>query len=66
MREMENEISNKIIGAAIEVHKVLGGPGLYEKIYEAALFHELTLQGLKVQTQLEIPVIYKGRKIKDS
>ncbi len=40
---MENELSNHIIGAAIEVHRVLGGPGLLESIYESALCHELFL-----------------------
>ena len=38
---MENEISHNIIGAAIEVHKVLGGPGLLESVYESCLCHEL-------------------------
>ena len=47
---MENEISYKIIGAAIEVHKVLGGPGLLESMYESALCHELQLRRLKIQT----------------
>jgi hypothetical protein len=38
---MENEISHKIIGAAIEVHRILGGPGLLEGVYESCLCHEL-------------------------
>lgn len=42
--KMEDELSHLIIGAAIEVHKTLGGPGLLESIYEAALCHELTLK----------------------
>jgi GxxExxY protein len=46
---VENELSYKIIGAAIEVHKILGGPGLLEGVYEAALCHELTLQGIQIQ-----------------
>ena len=62
---MENEISHKIIGAAIEVHKTLGGPGLLESIYEAALCQELVLQGLQIQRQLAVQVIYKGISIKD-
>ncbi len=62
---MENDLSNKIIGAAIEVHKILGGPGLLESIYEAALCQELSLQGMKVQRQLAVPVTYKGIEIKD-
>jgi GxxExxY protein len=63
---MENEISHKIIGAAIEVHRVLGGPGLLEGIYESCLCHELVLQGFKVERQLAIPVNYKGVAVKDS
>ena len=44
----EDEISHQIIGASIEVHRTLGGPGLLESIYEAALCHELILRtGLK-------------------
>ena len=61
----EDELSYKIIGAAIEVHRTLGGPGLLESIYEAALCHELTLMGLEVQRQCPVPVIYKGLIIKD-
>ena len=53
---MENEISHKIIGAAIEVHKVLGGPGLLEGVYESCFCHELLLRGLKVERQLAVPV----------
>ncbi len=62
---MENELSKIIVSAAIEVHRTLGGPGLLESIYEAALCHELVLQGLQVQRQIAIPVSYKGVKIKD-
>lgn len=54
-----NELSSSIIGASIEVHKILG-PGLLEKIYERALVHELTLRGYKVQSQVQVPIIYKG------
>lgn len=54
-----NELSSSIIGASIEVHKILG-PGLLEKIYERALAHELTLSGYKVQSQVQVPIIYKG------
>lgn len=62
---MENEISHKIIGAAIEVHKALGGPGLLESIYESCLCHELTLRGLNVKRQVIVPVHYKGSVVKD-
>lgn len=54
-----NELSSSIIGASIEVHKILG-PGLLEKIYERALAHELTLRGYKVQSQVQVPIIFKG------
>lgn len=62
---MEDEISHKIIGASIEVHRTLGGPGLLESIYEAALCHELTLRGLRVQRQKPVRVIYKGETIRE-
>ena len=58
----ENEISGKIIGAAIEVHKILG-PGLLESIYEDALCHELHLRGLKFVRQDPVPIPYKGVKL---
>ncbi len=57
-----NEISGKVIGAAIEVHRHLG-PGLLESAYEACLSHELRLRGLVVEKQVPIPVFYKGVKI---
>ena len=56
----EDEISHQIIGASIEVHRTLGGPGLLESIYEAALCHELILRGLRVQRQRPVQVVYKG------
>lgn len=62
---MENEISYQVIGAAIAVHQSLGGPGLLESIYESALCHELTINGLKVERQKAIPVIYKGVVIRE-
>jgi GxxExxY protein len=55
----ENGLSHEIIGAAIEVHRVLG-PGLLESIYEQALCIELQLRGLQVKCQRELPIIYKG------
>lgn len=61
----EDELSNSIIGAAIEVHRTLGGPGLLESIYEAALCYELIERGLKIERQKSVQVVYKGRKIKD-
>lgn len=58
----ENEISEKVIGAAIEVHKILG-PGLLESVYEEALCHELSLQGLKFVRQQNVPINFKGIKL---
>jgi len=62
---MENEISHKIIGATIEVHKILGGPGLLEGVYESCLCHELALRGLKTERQLAVPVIYKNSVVRE-
>jgi len=56
----DNEITEKIIGAAIEAHKELGGPGLLESIYEEALCHELKNFGLEFQRQVPCPIHYKG------
>jgi len=58
----ENELSKKIIGAAIEVHKQLG-PGLLESSYEICLAYELQQQGLSIQTQVALPVVYKEVKL---
>lgn len=60
----ENEISRVIIGAAIEVHQVMGGPGLIEDVYEEALCHELMLRGLMVERQKPVPIVYKGVTLK--
>jgi len=57
----ENEISRIIVDSSIEVHRVLGGPGLIESVYEEALTWELETRNLKVQRQLEVPITYKGR-----
>lgn len=55
----ENQISYEIIACAIEVHKVLGGPGLLESVYEEALAQEMQLRGLCVERQVRIPIQYK-------
>jgi GxxExxY protein len=54
-----NEISYAIIGCAIEVHKHLG-PGLLESVYELCFIDEMKKAGLFVQSQLYVPIIYKG------
>ena len=58
----ENELSNIIIGCAIEVHKNLG-PGLLESAYQECLYYELLKSGLKVQKELSCPIIYKKIKL---
>ncbi len=58
----ENEISEKIIGCAIEVHKSLG-PGLLESAYLECLFYELQSIGLKVEKQRALPLVYKEIKL---
>ena len=56
------DLTHKIIGAAIEVHRLLG-PGLLESAYEECLCKELTLRGLVHERQKPVPVIYKGVKL---
>ena len=57
-----NDIAYKIVGCAIEVHKQLG-PGLLESVYETCLIDELNSAGLKVQSQIYLPIIYKGKDL---
>jgi GxxExxY protein len=57
-----NELSSKVIGAAIEVHKNLG-PGLLESVYEECLSHELGLLGLSYVRQKPLPITYKGKSL---
>jgi len=54
----ENDISNKIIVAAIEVHKQLG-PGLLESAYQECLIYELKAAGLKIEKEKALPIVYK-------
>ena len=58
----ENELSNKIIGSAIEVHKQLG-PGLLESAYQECLLYELKLHGLGVEKEVPMPIVYKEIKL---
>ena len=60
---MTDAMTEKIIGAAIEVHRILG-PGLIESIYEEALCVELQLRGISFPRQAELDVYYKGHVIK--
>lgn len=59
---IENELTNKIIGCAIEVHKILG-PGLLESAYQECLHYELKKAGLKVEKEIPMPIIYKEIKL---
>jgi GxxExxY protein len=58
----ENELSYKIIGVALEMHKLLG-PGLLESAYETALAHDLSEIGLDVKRQVTMPFVYKDIEI---
>jgi GxxExxY protein len=55
----ENQLSEKIIGCAIEVHREMG-PGLLESVYEECLCHELSQAGLAFVRQERVPIRYKG------
>jgi GxxExxY protein len=59
-----NELSSKIIKAAINVHKELG-PGLLESVYQKCLVIELKLMGLGVKSELPLPVNYRGQRVDD-
>jgi GxxExxY protein len=61
-RDELNEISSSIIDFAIRVHKELG-PGMLEGAYEACLIHELVSNGFSVQSQLTLPILYRGLRI---
>jgi GxxExxY protein len=54
-----NKITEKIIGCGIEVHKKLG-PGLLESVYQQCLAYELKLNNIAFETEVQIPVYYKG------
>jgi GxxExxY protein len=54
-----NDLTYKVIGCSIEVHKHLG-PGLLESVYEKCFLHELSLQGIGFKSQIWIPLDYKG------
>jgi len=56
------DLSGRVIGAAMKVHSVLG-PGLLESAYEACLVHELKKTGLKAETQIALPLSYDGVQI---
>ena len=57
-----NRLSSQIIKAAITVHKELG-PGLLESVYHACMLIELRNMGIKVQSEVMLPVVYRGQKV---
>ena len=59
----QDVLTYSVIGAALEVHRLLG-PGLLESIYEEALCHEFTLRGIRFERQKAVDVIYKNIVIK--
>jgi GxxExxY protein len=64
MIEELNELSSKIIRAAINVHQELG-PGLMESVYSTCMQIELRNMGIKVQSEVPVPIIYQGQKVSD-
>jgi GxxExxY protein len=61
-RDQLNVLTDRIIGAAIEVHRQLG-PGLLESTYQACLQYEMEARGLHVRKQVALPIVYKGIQI---
>jgi GxxExxY protein len=58
----ENDIARIVVDVAFKIHKRLG-PGLFESVYVAVLVYELTARGLKVETEVPIPVVYEGVRL---
>ena len=59
---LHEDLTERVIGAAVEVHRALG-PGLLESAYEECLCHEFHLQGISFERQRPLPVEYKGVKL---
>jgi GxxExxY protein len=60
-----DQISNQVIGAAIEVHRVLG-PGLLESAYEQCMAWELGLRNMQLRRQVVLPVVYKNLRLEEA
>src|SRR5688572_27834431 len=60
--ETAEQLAHAVIGAAIEVHRLIG-PGQPESVYENALSHELALRNISHQRQVPIPIVYKGLEV---
>jgi GxxExxY protein len=63
-RQRINDTSNGVIGAAIDVHRIMG-PGLLESVYQECLSLELTLGGIPVACQIQTPLYYKGHRLRN-
>ena len=63
--EERDALTEAVIGAAIEVHRVMG-PGLLESVYQKCLVHELRLRHVDFQLQARLPILYKGEVIHDN
>jgi len=61
-REQLNELSGIVVDAAMQVHTALG-PGLLENAYKACLVQELRFRGLSVETEVALPIYYKGVRV---
>ncbi len=57
-----DDLTYRVLGAAIEVHRAIG-PGLLESVYHQCLMEELNLSGIRFQTELIVPVYYKGLEL---
>ncbi|MCB1107038.1 MAG: GxxExxY protein [Chlamydiia bacterium] len=63
--QSQETLAQEVVDAAHEVHRILGGPGLLETIYESALSHELKLRGIMSKRQLPVSVLYKSEEVRD-
>lgn len=59
----ENELSRIIVDAAIEVHRIMGGPGLLESVYRDGMIIEIRRRGTQVEKEKAIPIVYKGETV---
>ncbi|HEV8002073.1 MAG TPA: GxxExxY protein [Planctomycetaceae bacterium] len=62
MPPQTEDVARQIVDGALSVHRALG-PGLLESVYEVCLCHELHLRGIAFQSQLPLPVVYKGMRL---
>ena len=62
--EERDQLSETVIGAAVEVHRVMG-PGLIESVYQKCLVYELRLREITCEPQSRLPIVYKGQQIHD-